>query len=166
VAFGDHEGWSAEMGAAVGAAVIPVVTSAGVAVGSCTIPVEISDGLAGVTPVIPVLISDGPAVRPAWVPVGAVCGAPRPVLISDAVVRSVETPARPVLISDAVTCVDAAGVAVPPGSAPSDAGDERGPGAGCGHSCYHRDRGECFPHPVRLNVFIQQTLELAFVERE
>jgi hypothetical protein len=65
VALGDHEGESAETGAGVGFAVIPVVTSAGVAVGSCTIPVEISDGDAGVTPVMPVLISDGAAARPA-----------------------------------------------------------------------------------------------------
>src|SRR4051795_8162052 len=85
VTFGDHEGSSAETGVAVGFAVIPVVTSAGIVGGACTIPDETPDGLAGVTPVIPVLISDAVALRPAWVPVCAVCAAPSPVLISDAV---------------------------------------------------------------------------------
>src|SRR4029079_8481594 len=68
----------------------------GVAVGFAVIPVETSEGDAGVAAVIPVLISAAAAVR---APVASCC-VPRPVLTSDAVTW-------------------AAGVAVPPGSAPS-----------------------------------------------
>src|SRR4029079_2370975 len=72
----------------------------GVAVGLAVIPVETSEGDAGVAAVIPALISEAAAVR---APVAACC-VPRPVLTSDAVTW-------------------AAGVAVPPGSAPSPPGD-------------------------------------------
>jgi hypothetical protein len=68
VVLGDHDGWSAETGAAVGFAAIPV---------------ETSEAAAGVAAVTPVLISDAVAVRPA---VAAVCCVPRPVLTSDAVI--------------------------------------------------------------------------------
>ena len=82
---GRPRGSSAETGAAVGFAVIPV---------------ETSEGVAGVAATTPVLISDGVAERA----VAALCCVPRPALTSDGVTW-------------------AAGVAAPPGRAPSVTGD-------------------------------------------
>jgi hypothetical protein len=140
---------------------MPVVISGAMGAGSCTIPVEISDGAAGGgAAVIPLETSDAPGARLVCKAVGA--PTPTPPLTSDAI--GAGGAVMPLLTSEGATARRGGARAA---ALVAEVDARLGRSGACGRQAGDdgQDR-DPLAHPVRLDVGVEQPLQLPFLEGE